>query len=89
MFSTTTMASSTTRPIASTMASSVSRLKLKPASSISVQTPISDSGIVTTGMMTERNDARNRKITTTTISTASISVFFTSSIDDWMNFVES
>ena len=82
MFSTTTMASSTTSPIASTIASSVSRLKLKPNASIRLQTPISDSGIVTTGMMTERNEARNRKITTTTISTASISVFFTSSIDD-------
>ena len=75
MFSTTTMASSTTSPIASTIASSVSRLMLKPITSIRLQTPISDSGIVTTGMITERNEARNRKITTTTISTASISVF--------------
>ena len=82
MFSTTTMASSTTSPIASTIASSVSRLKLKPIASIMLQTPISDSGIVTTGIMTERNEARNRKITTTTIRTASPSVFSTSSIDD-------
>ena len=89
MFSTTTIASSTTRPIASTIASSVSRLKLKPAASIRMQTPISDSGMVTTGMITDRNEARNRKITTTTISTASPSVFWTSSIDDWMNLVES
>ena len=29
------------------------------------------------------------KITTTTIPTASISVIFTSSIEDWMNLVES
>ena len=89
MFSTTTMASSTTRPIASTIASSVSRLKLKPAASIRMQTPISDSGMVTTGMITDRSEARNRKITTTTIRTASVSVFSTSSIDDWMNLVES
>ena len=89
MFSTTTMASSTTRPIASTMASKVSRLMLKPSASIIVQTPIKDSGIVTTGMMTERSEARNRKITTMTMSTASPSVCSTSSIDDWMNLVES
>ena len=89
MFSTTTMASSTTRPIASTIASSVSRLKLKPAAIISAQTPISDSGIVTTGMMTERSDARNRKITTMTMATASTSVLRTSSIDEVMNLVES
>ena len=75
--------------MASTIASSVSRLKVKPAISISVQTPISESGMVTTGMMTERNEARNRKITTTTMPTASMRVIFTSSIEDWMNFVES
>ena len=82
IFSTTTMASSTTRPIASTMASNVSRLKLKPAISIRLQTPISDSGIVTTGISTERNEARNMKITTTTMMTAAPSVFSTSSMDD-------
>ena len=86
MFSTTTMASSTTRPIASTIASSVSRLMLKPITSIRLQTPISDSGMVTTGMITERNEARNRKITTTTMPTASISVFSTSSIDELDEF---
>ena len=89
MFSTTTMASSTTRPIASTIANSVSRLKLNPAAIIRAQTPISDSGIVTTGMMTERNEARNRKITTMTMRTASIKVFCTSWIEDLMNLVES
>ncbi|MGY4235287.1 hypothetical protein ACVIIW_004234 [Bradyrhizobium sp. USDA 4449] len=89
MFSTTTMASSTTRPIASTIASKVSRLKLKPNASIRVQTPIIDSGIVTTGIMTDRSEARNRKITTITMMTASPSVFSTSSIEDWMNLVES
>ncbi len=57
--------------------------------SIRLQTPTRDKGMVTTGIMTERNEARNRKITTTTIRTASPSVFSTSSIDDWMNLVES
>ena len=54
-----------------------------------VPAPISDSGMVTTGMMTERNVPRNRKMTTTTMISASPSVYSTSSIDDWMNLVES
>ena len=69
-FSTTTMASSTTRPMASTMASSVSRLRLKPAAYIKVPAPISDSGMVTIGISTVRIEPRNRKITTTTTPTA-------------------
>ena len=32
------------------------------------QTPISDSGMVTTGISTERNEPRNSRITTTTIT---------------------
>ncbi|MGY4297447.1 isopentenyl diphosphate isomerase/L-lactate dehydrogenase-like FMN-dependent dehydrogenase [Bradyrhizobium sp. i1.4.4] len=64
-------------------------MKLKPNASIKVQTPIIDSGMVTTGMMTERSEARNRKMTTITMITASPSVFSTSSIEDWMNLVES
>ena len=68
--------------MASTMARSVNRLKLKPATSIRLQTPISESGMVTTGIITERNEARNRKITTTTMTTAAARVFSTSSIED-------
>src|SRR3546814_1861297 len=79
MFSTTTMASSTTRPIASTIASKVKRLREKPNASISAAEPTSDSGIVTTGISTARRDPRNRKITTTTMRIASISVCVTSS----------
>ena len=88
-FSTTTIASSTTSPIASTMASRVSRLRLKPSASISMQPPMIDSGMVTTGIRTERSEPRNRKMTTITIATASISVRVTSLIEDWMNRVES
>ena len=47
MFSSTTMASSTTRPMASTIASSVSVLMVKPNAYISANAPISDTGIVT------------------------------------------
>ena len=48
-----------------------------------------DSGMVTTGISTERNEPRNRKITTMTMPTASASVRSTSSIEDSMNSVES
>ena len=72
-FSTTTMASSTTRPMASTMASSVSRFTLKPNSAMMAAPPSMDSGIVTTGIST-RAASRHRKITATTMMMASISV---------------
>ena len=73
-FSTTTMASSTTRPMASTMASSVSRFTLKPNSAMMAAPPSMDSGIVTTGISTARSEPRHRKITATTMMMASISV---------------
>ena len=88
-FSTTTMASSTTSPIASTIARSVSRLRLKPSASINVPAPMIESGMVTIGITTERIEPRNRKMTMMTISTASASVITTSSIDAWMKRVES
>ena len=66
------------------MASSVSRLIVKPASSIRNTAPTSDTGIATTGMITERTDPRNRKITTMTMSSVSVSVPSTSSIASLM-----
>ena len=81
MFSTTTMASSTTSPIASTIASRVSKLIEKPSASIIAAVPTSDSGTVTTGISTERNDPRNSRITTTTITIASTSACWTSEIE--------
>ena len=42
--------------------------------------PISDRGIATIGIATERAEPRNRKITTMTISAASVSVLMTSVI---------
>ena len=89
MFSTTTIASSTTSPIASTIASSVSRFTEKPIHSISESTPISDRGIVTTGTITERSEPRNRKMIRITIRLASTSVLTTSSIDSRMVLVPS
>ena len=79
-FSTTTMASSTTRPTESTMASSVSRLRVKPNICIKNMLPMSDTGIAITGIRTERAEPRKRKITTITINSVSIKVPLTS----WM-----
>ena len=79
-FSTTTMASSTTRPTASTIASRVSRFSVKPNTCIRKTAPISDSGMATSGTSTVRNDPRKQKMTTTTMSTVSSSVWATSSM---------
>ena len=88
-FSTMTIASSTTRPTDSTMASSVSRLIVKPATSIRNTAPTSETGMATTGMSTARKEPRKRKMTTTTISSVSLRVFRTSLMASWMYAVES
>ena len=88
-FSTTMMASSTTSPMASTMASRVSRLIEKPSASMTVKVPTMDSGMATSGMIRERNEPRNTNTTTVTIRTASIRVLITSWIDEFTNLVES
>ena len=83
-FSTTTMASSTTRPTESTMASRVSRLMVKPKSCMRKTAPMSETGMATTGTSTERSEPRKRKITTTTMSRVSSRVCTTSSMAFWM-----
>ena len=60
MFSSTMIASSTTIPIASTIASRVSRLMVNPISSIRNNAPTSDNGMVTAGISTLRSEPRNR-----------------------------
>ena len=85
MFSSTTIASSTTRPIASTIASSVSVLIVKPNSAISANAPISATGIVTSGMIVARKLRRKKKITSTTSTTASAIVRNTDLIERSMN----
>ena len=52
-------------------------------------TPISDSGMVTTGMIVERIEPRNMKITTMTMMPASSRVLPTSQIEALMNSVAS
>ena len=86
-FSTTTMASSTTRPMASTMASRVMRLMEKPQTLISMITPIMESGMVIIGITTARKEPINRVITTSTIIAASTMVWITSCIDSSMEMV--
>ena len=88
-FSTITIASSTTRPTESTMASRVSRLMVKPAACMMKTAPMSEIGIATTGMITDRTEPRKRKITTITISRVSVRVLSTSPMESRMYTVES
>ena len=81
MFSITTIASSTTMPVASTMPKSVSTLIEKSNSLMNANVPISDTGIVIAGMIVLRQFCRNRNITRMTRPIASTSVHSTSTID--------
>ncbi len=85
MFSSTMIASSTTRPMASTTASSVRRLMLKPRASIRVPAPTTDSGMATAGSSMDRSAPRNRKITTTTTASVTPIVTRTSFSEALMN----
>ncbi len=80
-FSITTMASSTTRPVASVMPNRVSELIEKPKTLINAKVPTSETGIVTAGMMVARQSCRNRKMTTITMTIASPSVRTTSRME--------
>ena len=62
------------------MASSVSKLMVKPATSIRKTAPISEIGMATTGISTDRNEPRNRKMTMITMMSVSVSVLITSLI---------
>ena len=81
MFSITTMASSTTRPVASTMPNSVSVLIEKFSSLMKANAPTSDTGIVTAGISVLRQSCRKRNITSMTKMIASTSVFSTSRME--------
>ena len=81
MFSITTIASSTTMPVARTMPNSVSVLIEKPSSFTNAKVPTSETGIVTVGMIVLRQSCRNRNITRMTSTIASNSVFTTSWIE--------
>ena len=75
--------------MANTIANSVMRLMVKPNICITTATPISDSGMVMIGMITARQEPKNKIITINTIKPASAIVFITSLIDSSMAIVES
>ena len=87
--STTTIASSTTMPMASTRPNSVSMLIEKPASSSPASVPTMDTGIASSGMMVARMLPRNRYTTTSTSTKASTKVCSTSSAEAVTNLVVS
>jgi hypothetical protein len=80
-FSMTTIASSTTMPVARMSPKSVSVLMEKSISLMNPKAPMSDTGIVIAGISVLRQVWRNTKITNTTRTMASASVLITSRID--------
>ncbi len=78
MFSSMTMASSTTKPTERVSASSVILLMENPNAYIAAQVPTSDTGTASEGMMVAPAERRNRKMTSTTNPTAIIRVRCTS-----------
>ena len=80
-FSTTTIASSTTMPIASTRPKSDSVLSEKPSPSITANVPTSETGTATSGMIDARHVCRNTTTTMTTRRIASNRVSATALID--------
>src|SRR3954462_1305425 len=88
-FSTTTIASSTTMPIASTMPNSDRLFSENPTAFMTASVPISDTGTANSGMIVARQVWRNTSTTSTTRSVASISVLTTSWIDSLTNTVVS
>ncbi len=89
MFSTTTIASSMTNPVAMVSAISDRLLRLKSARYITPKVPISDSGTATLGISVAATLRRNRKVTITTSAIDSISSNCTSLIEARMVCVRS
>ena len=89
MFSITTIASSTTKPVAMVSAISDRLSRLKPAWYMIASAPISDSGTDRLGMMVAGMLRRNRKMTITTRPTASASSNSTSWTEARMVIVRS
>ena len=88
-FSTTTMASSTSRPMASTMANIVSMLIEKPKSASTPKVPRSTTGTAMVGMSVARMFPMNRYMTRNTRTMASMRVFTTSPMATLTNGVVS
>ena len=82
--STTTIASSTTMPIASTRPNSESVLRLKPKTAMAANVPMIATGTAISGISADRQFCRNTSTTIATRITASRSVLKTSWIDSEM-----
>ncbi len=80
-FSTTTIASSTRSPMASTSPNMVRVLMLNPKAARTPKVPRSTTGTAMVGMSVARKFCRNRNITRKTSTIASASVFTTSSME--------
>ena len=85
MFSISTMASSTTMPMASTMASSVSTLIEAPKNATTMKEAMTETGIATMATMVERQSRRKTRMTRMTRPMPSSSVFSTPLIEARMN----
>ncbi len=85
--STTTIASSTTMAIASTRPKRVRVLREKPISFMTANVAMSDTGIVSIGMMTARQLWRKKSMTTITMRVVSTNVTSTSSTEAEMKLV--
>ena len=72
--STTTIASSTTMPIASTIANRVERLTVKPSAAIAAKAPMMVTGTVVAGTSIARQSCRKTRMTISTRIAASNSV---------------
>ncbi|MNT25890.1 hypothetical protein D3C72_1614350 [compost metagenome] len=88
-FSTTTIASSTTMPMASTSPNSVSALMENPKAYMTAKVPMIETGTAISGMIDARHVCRKRMTTSTTRPTASRSVSTTFSMEERTNFVVS
>src|SRR6478736_4279979 len=88
-FSTTTIASSTTSPIASVMPNIVNMLTEKPSRCMPAKVPTIDTGTARIGITVARSDCRNTNTTSTTRTTASKNVCTTLSIEYSVNWLVS
>jgi hypothetical protein len=79
--STTTMASSTTMPMASTIANRVEKLTVNPSAAMAAKAPMMVTGTVVAGISIARQSCRNTRTTMSTRIAASYSVLYTSWID--------
>ena len=86
-FSTTTIASSTTMPIASTRPNRDRLFSEKWKAAMTAKVPIRETGMAMIGITAARQDCRKTTTTSTTSTTAISRVFSTSSIEAFTNSV--